>query len=65
MRTAELNEAREAALGMVEELAKARTFAEEANASKSQFLDNMSHELRTPLHGILSFAKWPQPSSTA
>ncbi len=55
-RTAELEEAREMALQMVDDLAEARTMAEEANAAKSQFLANMSHELRTPLHGILSFA---------
>jgi signal transduction histidine kinase len=34
----------------------ARTAAEEANRSKSEFLTTMSHELRTPLTAVLGFA---------
>ena len=38
-----------------QELTKAKSLAEDANAEKSRFLANMSHELRTPMHAILSF----------
>lgn len=38
------------------ELQAAVEMAEQANATKSEFLSNMSHELRTPLHAILSYA---------
>jgi two-component system cell cycle sensor histidine kinase PleC len=36
---------------------EARTRAEAANISKSQFLAQMSHELRTPLNAILGFSE--------
>lgn len=36
-----------------QELARAKTAAETANAAKSAFLANMSHEIRTPMNGIL------------
>jgi signal transduction histidine kinase/ActR/RegA family two-component response regulator len=35
----------------------ARTAAETANHSKSEFLSRMSHELRTPLNAVLGFAQ--------
>jgi signal transduction histidine kinase/amino acid transporter len=57
----ELREHRDNLQNLVEqrtsELMVAKTAAEAANSSKSEFLDNMSHELRTPMHAILSFAK--------
>ncbi len=36
---------------------KALTYAEEANAAKSNFLANMSHEIRTPLNAIIGFSE--------
>ncbi|MFC6669962.1 ATP-binding protein [Marinobacterium aestuariivivens] len=47
-RTAELEEAKEAALRSARE-------AQLANRSKSAFLANMSHEIRTPMNAILGF----------
>jgi len=38
-------------------LEEAKTFAEEANKSKSQFLANMSHEIRTPMNGIFGMSE--------
>jgi len=40
-----------------EELESARSVAEKANRSKSEFLSSMSHELRSPLNAILGFAQ--------
>jgi len=39
------------------ELESARSVAEKANRSKSEFLSSMSHELRSPLNAILGFAQ--------
>lgn len=37
------------------ELAKAKTAAEQSNAAKDVFLASMSHEIRTPLNAIIGF----------
>ena len=38
------------------ESAQARAVAEQANATKSQFLATMSHEIRTPMNGVIGMA---------
>ncbi|MBE9561290.1 MAG: response regulator [Proteobacteria bacterium] len=39
------------------ELNNAKKIAEDANATKSQFLSNMSHELRTPMNAIIGYSE--------
>jgi len=43
-----------------EDLALAKSRAEEANRAKSRFLANMSHELRTPLNAIIGYSEMLQ-----
>ena len=38
-------------------LSREKKAAEEANASKTDFLSNMSHELRTPLNAVIGFSE--------
>jgi PAS domain S-box-containing protein len=40
-----------------EELHRAKTAAEKANAAKSFFLANMSHEIRTPVNGVIGMTE--------
>jgi PAS domain S-box-containing protein len=47
-------------LGMsldITESLRAQTLLEQANRSRTEFLNNVTHELRTPLHGVIGFAE--------
>ncbi len=54
---AEFDARDEAIVQLVDDLAKARSAAEEASLAKSQFLANVSHELRTPLNAVIGYAE--------
>lgn len=41
----------------INELVKAKEYAEQARIAKEQFLANMSHEIRTPMNGIIGLAR--------
>jgi PAS domain S-box-containing protein len=40
----------------LDEMAKARTIAEDAATAKARFLANMSHEIRTPMNAVIGMA---------
>ena len=44
-------------VNLIKELKVAKTKAEEANKSKTEFLSRMSHEIRTPLNAIVGFGQ--------
>ena len=47
----------------LQEAAKLRTTAGDANGAKSEFLANMSHEIRTPLNGVIGMMELAMCSS--
>ena len=56
-RTRELQNTANMLMQTQAELEKAKTVAENANQSKSEFLACMSHEIRTPMTAVLGFAE--------
>ncbi len=55
-RAEDLEQARRAALNLLQDMEDARRSAQKADASKGEFLANMSHELRTPMNGIIGMS---------
>ncbi len=55
-RTAELDDARQALLNLVEDLNAANQQLQELDRLKSMFIASMSHELRTPLNSVIGFS---------
>lgn len=52
-RTTELRHIHDQLLGVNEDLAKAKSQAEQAAKSRAEFLATMSHEIRTPMNGVI------------
>lgn len=56
-RTQELQDANTTLQQTIVELDRAKTAAEAAHSSKSQFFANMSHEIKTPMIGVLGMSE--------
>ena len=44
-------------VNLIEKLNNAKSAADKANSTKTEFLSNMSHEIRTPLNAIVGFSQ--------